>query len=237
MIWNWSNVPNNTYISISLNISASQFYGDGSNLTSINATNIAGNLPAGNINIGNGLFNNSNSLAVSASNLSLEVDATGVKIKGAGSTSGLKIGSNGLIADPNRATSKGTLAANDEFLLADSADSNNLKKSTLASIVTLAQENGAAGAVQVDSITVTFSGDSTFIFNNSTKQLSHSLSASTNISASGFVGDGSQLTNIAGGAQTGYNFFTANFTVADDHDIMGILPGSAITASLAAASI
>ena len=59
---------NNTHLSSSLNVSGSQFYGDGSNLTNINATALAGQVPAGSINIGNGLFNNSNWPRISKAN-------------------------------------------------------------------------------------------------------------------------------------------------------------------------
>jgi hypothetical protein len=54
-------------VSSSANISGSKFYGDGSNLTSLAASEINGNVSAGNINIGRGLVNESNKLAVSAS--------------------------------------------------------------------------------------------------------------------------------------------------------------------------
>ena len=73
-------------------------------------------------------------------------------------------------------------------------------------------------------------------FNSTSNTLSTTtISCSANISASAFIGDGSQLQNVGG--QTAYGFFTSNFTVATESDILGIVTtGSAITASLAAAN-
>lgn len=55
-----------------------------------------------------------------------------------------------------------------------------------------------------------------------------------------FIDDGgtsTQLNGSSGGSSTAYNSFTANFNVTTDHDVIGIVTtGSAITASLAAAS-
>ena len=60
------------------------------------------------------------------------------------------------------------------------------------------------------------------------------LVSSSQIFATSFHGDGSSLTGLATNV---YNSFTANYTVATTHDLMGIVTtGSAITASLAAAS-
>ena len=228
-----------TGISASANISASAFYGDGNNLTNINATALSGNVPAGNINIGNGLFNDSNALAVSAS-YGLRATSQGLEVT-ASATSGLNVlQATGLTISPSRTTAKASPVVGDIVLIGDSADSNNVKNATLTSVVTLVKNNGAGGAntqVQFNNSNA-FAGDSAFTFNAATNTLAvQEVSSSGNISASFFYGDGSNLQNVGGGAQTSYNSFTANFTVADDHDIMGIVTtGSAITASLAAAS-
>jgi hypothetical protein len=96
---------------------------------------------------------------------------------------------------------------------------------------------GAAGSdtqVQFNS-SGDFAGDSTFLFNSTTKVLAVTgLSASSNVSASAFYGDGSNLTGLATNA---YGFFTANFSVAPESDLIGVVTtGSAITASLQPAS-
>ena len=226
-----------TGISASVNISASAFYGNGNNLTNINATSINGNIPAGNINIGNGLFNDSNALAVSAS-FGLTATAQGLEVT-ASATSGLNVlSTTGLTISPIRTPAKASPVAADIVLLGDSADSNNVKNATLTSVVTLMQNNGAGGSntqVQFNNSNA-FAGSSAFTFNSATNQLAvTSVSSSANISASFFIGDGSQLENVGG--QSAYGSFTANFTVPTESDILGIVTtGSAITASLAAAN-
>lgn len=218
-------------------VHAAAFYGDGANLTNLPAAELNGNVNASNINIGNGLFNDSNALAVSAS-FGLTASANGLEVT-ASNTSGLDVTEaiGGIVVSPSRATAKATPAAADVLLIADSAASNQVKKATLESVVTLVQNNGAAGAntqVQFNSSNA-FTGDNAFTFNASTNTLAvQEVSSSGNISASFFYGDGSELTGLA---TTGYNSFTANFAVAQESDILGIVTtGSAITASLNAAN-
>jgi len=58
------------------------------------------------------------------------------------------------------------------------------------------------------------------------------LSASINISASAFYGDGSNLQGVGGGSNA-FDAFEANFNVTADHDFIAVVTtGSAITASL-----
>ena len=228
-------------ISSSINISGSGFYGSAVGLTNLPGASITGQISAANINIGNGLHNNSTTLAVSASDSSITVAGAGISINGAGGTSGLRVGGSGIRVDPNRGTAIGALASGDEFLVADVDDSNNLKKSTVTQLQTYMQNSlsfgGAAGSdtqVQFNS-SGDFAGDSTFTFNSTSKVISVTgLSGSSNISASAFYGNGANLTGLATSV---YNSFTANYAVATNHDLMGIVTtGSAITASLAAAS-
>jgi hypothetical protein len=193
-------------VSASVNVSASQFYGDGGSLTNLPAAELTGQVNAGNINIGHGLFNQSNKLSVSAS-FGLTASAAGLEVT-ASNTSGLNVlSTTGLTISPIRTPAKASPVAADIVLLGDSTDSNNVKNATLTSVVTLMQNNGAAGAnTQVQ-------------FNNSNF----------------FIGDGSQLENVGG--QSAYGSFTANFSVPTESDILGIITtGSAITASLAAAN-
>ncbi len=225
-------------VSASVNVSASQFYGDGANITNVDATSINGNVPAGNINIGKGLFNDSNSVAVSAS-FGLTASANGLEVT-ASNTSGLDVGLalGGLVISPSRTTAKASPVVGDVILIGDSADSNKVKNATLTSVTTLIKNNGAGGAntqVQFNNSNA-FAGSSNFTFNSATNTLAvQEVSSSGNISASFFYGDGSNLQNVGG--QSAYGFFTANYTVATTHDLMGIVTtGSAITASLPAAS-
>ncbi len=233
-----TNILSVSGISASANISASFFYGDGANITNVNATSINGNVPAGNINIGNGLFNNSNSLAVSAS-FGLTASANGLEVT-ASSTSGLDVGLalGGLVISPSRTTAKASPVVGDTILLGDSADSNKVKNTTLTSVTTLIKNNGAGGAntqVQFNNSNA-FAGDSAFTFNAATNTLAvQEVSSSGNISASLFYGDGSNLQNVGG--QNAYNSFTANFNVLKEHDLIGVVTtGSAITASLPTAA-
>ncbi len=219
-------------------VHAAAFHGDGANLKNLPAAELNGNVNASNINIGNGLFNDSNALAVSAS-FGLTASANGLEVT-ASNTSGLDVTEaiGGIVVSPARATAKTTPVAADVILIADSAASNQVKKATLESVVTLVQGNGAGGSntqVQFNSSNA-FTGDNAFTFNASTNTLAvQEVSSSGNISASFFYGDGSNLQNVGG--QSAYNSFTANFTVAQESDILGIVTtGSAITASLAAAN-
>ena len=262
-------------LSASLNVSASAFYGDGANLTSLNATALNGNVSAGNINIGKGLFNDSNALAVSAS-YGLTASVTGVEVT-ASATSGLNVlPSSGLFVSPKRATTTGSVADGDLVLITDVSDSNATKAATMKTIsdymqdeLTFTSAGGSNTQVQYNNSNA-FAGSSAFTFNSATNKLSVNgqisaslgvsgsriigdffegpsfetpttfinathISSSLNISGSAFYGDGSNLQNVGG--QSAYGSFTANFTVATDHDLIGIVTtGSAITASLPAAS-
>ncbi len=226
-----------TGISASSNVSGAAFYGDGGNLTNLPAAELNGNVSAANINIGHGLFNNSTKLAVSAS-FGLTASANGLEVT-ASNTSGLDVSAlTGLAISPSRTAAKGSPVAADIIILGDSDDGNKPKNATLESVVTLVQNNGAVGSntqVQFNNSNA-FAGSSAFTFNSATNTLAvQEVSSSGNISASFFYGDGSNLQNVGG--QSAFNNFTANFTVAQESDILGIVTtGSAITASLSAAN-
>ena len=229
-------------ITASVHVSSSQmfadsFHGDGGNLTNLAAAELVGNVNASNINIGNGLFNDSNKLAVSAS-YGLTASANGLEIT-ASNTSGLDVTAaiGGIVVSPSRTAAKASPVAGDIIIIGDSADSNKAKNASLTSVVTLVQNNGAAGAntqVQFNNSNA-FGGSSAFTFNSATNTLAvQEVSSSGNISASFFYGDGSNLQNIG---QSAFNDFTADFTVPQESDIIGIVTtGSAITASLSAAN-
>ena len=236
-----SNVLSVSGLSASLNVSASAFYGDGANIINVNATSINGSVPAGNLNIGKGLFNDSNSLAVSAS-FGLTASANGLEVT-ASATSGLNVlSSTGLVVAPIRATTTGSVADGDLVLITDVSDSNATKAATMTTLAAYMQDEltftGAGGSntqVQYNN-SGQFAGSSTFTFNSATNQLAvTSVSSSANISASAFIGDGSQLQNVGG--QSAYNSFTANFNVLKEYDLVGVVTtGSAITASLPTAA-
>lgn len=229
-------------LTASVHVSSSQiyataFHGDGANLTNLPASQLSGTVSAANINIGDGLFNDGGKLAVSAS-YGLTASVNGLEVT-ASNTSGLDVRAavGGIVVSPSRTAAKATPVASDIIIIGDSADSNKAKNSTLTSVVTLVQNNGAAGSntqVQFNSSNA-FAGDNAFTFNAATNTLAiQEVSSSGNISASFFYGDGSRLQNIG---QSAFNGFTANFTVAQQSDILGIVTtGSAITASLSAAN-
>lgn len=230
-------------LTASVHVSSSQVFatnlhGDGNNLTNLPASQLSGTVSANNINIGNGLHNVGGALSVSAS-YGLTASAGGLEIT-ASNTSGLDITAaiGGLVVSPSRTTAKAVPVAADIIIIGDSADANKAKNATLTSVVTLMQNNGAAGSntqVQFNSSNA-FAGDNSFTFNSATNTLVvQEVSSSGNISASFFYGDGSNLQNVGG--QEGFNSYTADFTVPQESDIIGIVTtGSAITASLNAAN-
>jgi hypothetical protein len=218
-------------VTASANISGSGFYGSAVGLRNIPVDQFAANISAADLSLGNGVENNSGNLLA--------------KISG---SSGLSLSSAGLGVDPNSAFSIGSLAAADEFLVADNNASNALRKATITNLQSYMQSSltfgGAAGSntqVQFADGAGSFAASSNLTFNSTanvltvTGQLSAStLVSSSQIFATSFHGDGSSLTGLATNI---YNSFTANYTVATTHDLMGIVTtGSAITASLAAAS-
>jgi hypothetical protein len=76
-------------ISSSATISGSSFFGTAVGLTELQAGEITGSVSAANINIGNGLNNNSGALEISASNPSINIAANGISVNTGGSTSGI----------------------------------------------------------------------------------------------------------------------------------------------------
>ena len=155
---------------------SSSFYGDGNNLTNLPAAELSGNVNAGNINIGNGLFNNSNTLAVSAS-YGLTASAQGLEVT-ASATSGLNVlVSAGLVVSPIRANTTGSVADGDLFLITDVSDSNQTKNATMTTLAAYMQDEltftaagGSNTQVQYNN-SGQFAGSSTFTFNSATNTL------------------------------------------------------------------
>ena len=135
----------------------------------------------------------------------------------------------------------------DKFLLADSAASNTTKfisyqnlSNVITSGITTFPPNGSDGNVQIKNGSA-FLGPNEINFNTSTNILTVTgkVTASVHVSSSQvfattYFGDGSNLTGLATNA---YGFFTANFSVTPESDLIGVVTtGSAITASLLPAS-
>jgi hypothetical protein len=166
-----------TGLSASSNISGSEFYGDGNNLTNINATALNGNVPASNINIGHGLFDDSNSLAVSAS-FGLSASANGLQVT-ASATSGLNVSDSiGLFVSPARAITTGSVEDADLVLISDVSDSNQTKAVTMDTIadymqseLTFTPPGGSNTQLQFNN-NGSFGGSSTLTFNSATNILS-----------------------------------------------------------------
>ena len=217
-------------VSASVNVSGSGFYGSAVGLTSIPTTQFVGSISAASLNLGDTLSNDSGELIVDLSNSAgLESTATGLKV------------------NPSLAAQKTSPVNADKFVIADSAASNATKYITyenlstgITSAITTFPPNGSDGNVQIKNGSA-FQGPNELNFNTSTNILTVTgkMTASVHVSSSqvfatSFHGDGSNLTGLASNV---YNSFTANYTVATNHDLMGIVTtGSAITASLAAAS-
>jgi hypothetical protein len=230
-------------ITASIHVSSSQvfatsFYGDGSNLTNLPATQLSGNIAASNISIGDGLFNDSGFVAVSAS-YGLTASVNGLEVT-ASSTSGLDVTPTigGIAISPSRTTAKASPVTGDVILIGDSADSNRVKNTSLTNVVTLVKNNGAAGLntqVQFNSSNA-FAGDNTFTFNSATNTLAvQEVSSSGNVSASFFYGDGSNLQNVGG--QSSFTIFSSSFTISSSYDVLGVnTSGSVVTGSLLAAN-
>ena len=230
-------------ITASVHISSSQvyaasFFGNGNGLTNLPATQLSGNVAASNISVGDGLFNDSGFVAVSAS-YGLTASANGLEVT-ASSTSGLDVNPTigGIAISPSRTTAKASPITGDVILIGDSADSNRVKNTSLTNVVTLVTNNGAAGLntqVQFNSSNA-FAGDNAFTFNSATNTLAvQEISSSGNISASFFYGDGSNLQNVGG--QSSFTIFSSSFTISSSYDVLGVnTSGSVVTGSLLAAN-
>jgi len=208
-------------ISASLNVSGSAFYGSAVGLTSVPTNQFVGNISA----------------ADSSGNLIVKLSSSG----------GLESTVNGLRTNPSLTIEKTSPVNADKFLLSDSAAGNVPKYLTYQNLaagvtsgITTYPPNGNNGAVQIKNGSA-FLGPNQLSFDTTVNTLTVTgqLTASVHVSSSqifatSFHGNGSNLTGLATNA---YNSFTANYTVASNHSLMGIVTtGSVITASLAAAN-
>ena len=210
---------------------AALFHGDGANLTNLPSSQLSGNISAANINIGNGLHNDSGKVAVSAS-FGLNATANGLEIT-ASANSGLDATAaiGGIVVSPSRTANKASPVANDIVIIGDSADGNKAKNSTLTSIVTLMQNNGAGGSntqVQFNSSNA-FTGDNSFTFNAATNTLSFETgSVAGNLTVNGKTTTKSRFLNVSSS--------NANCTLGLSNEILMMINPQPATASLPSAS-
>ncbi len=204
-------------------LSASFLSGSGANIYNITPANINGTINAGQLNLGDGLEDNSNALRIK-----LDSDSA---INRSGN--GIKIQASGLSA-------AGALGDTDLFI----ADQSGNKKATALQIYSYVNGKLAIPVVAGSDTQIQFndSGDlgasSNLTFNSSTNTLTTTnITASTHVSASTYYGDGSNLSGISGGSSTSFNSFTANFNVSASYDVVGVnTSGGAVTGSLLAAN-
>jgi hypothetical protein len=204
-------------------LSASFLSGSGANIYNITPANINGTINAGQLNLGDGLEDNSNALRIK-----LDSDSA---INRSGN--GIKIQASGLSA-------AGALSDTDLFI----ADQSGNKKATALQIYSYVNGKLTIPVVAGSDTQIQFndSGDlgasSNLTFNSSTNTLTTTnITASTHVSASTYYGDGSNLSGISGGSSTSFNSFTANFNVSASYDVVGVnTSGGAVTGSLLAAN-
>jgi len=204
-------------------LSASFLSGSGANIYDITPANINGTINAGQLNLGDGLEDNSNALRIK-----LDSDSA---INRSGN--GIKIQASGLSA-------AGALGDTDLFI----ADQSGNKKATALQIYSYVNGKLTIPVVAGSDTQIQFndSGDlgasSNLTFNSSTNTLTTTnITASTHVSASTYYGDGSNLSGISGGSSTSFNSFTANFNVSASYDVVGVnTSGGAVTGSLLAAN-
>jgi len=204
-------------------LSASFLSGSGANIYNITPANINGTINAGQLNLGDGLEDNSNALRIK-----LDSDSA---INRSGN--GIKIQASGLSA-------AGALGDTDLFI----ADQSGNKKATALQIYSYVNGKLTIPVVAGSDTQIQFndSGDlgasSNLTFNSSTNTLTTTnITASTHVSASTYYGDGSNLSGISGGSSTSFDSFTANFNVSASYDVVGVnTSGGAVTGSLLAAN-
>jgi hypothetical protein len=204
-------------------LSASFLSGSGANIYDITPANINGTINAGQLNLGDGLEDNSNALRIK-----LDSDSA---INRSGN--GIKIQASGLSA-------AGALGDTDLFI----ADQSGNKKATALQIYSYVNGKLTIPVVAGSDTQIQFndSGDlgasSNLTFNSSTNTLTTTnITASTHVSASTYYGDGSNLSGISGGSSTSFDSFTANFNVSASYDVVGVnTSGGAVTGSLLAAN-
>ena len=162
---------------------------------------VSGQLSASNIYFGAGLQDSSNKIAAQGGN-SITVDGTGINVDLA-TTGGLAHDNSKLKVSPNAAAAKGTVSDNDMFLIGDSDASNATKKTTMSTLgtymqntLTFATPGGSDNQVQYKNGS-SFAGNANLSFDGSALSTLN-ISASGEVSASLFIGNGSGLVGVTG---------------------------------------
>ena len=207
-------------ISSSINVSASSFYGDGSNLTGISAA------PGGsNTNIqfnNNGSFSGSALLITDGSgSLSASVNISASAFYGGGSNlTSLPVQTYSNATNNRVLTSAGADSINGESSLTFdgstlavagnvtasiniSASSFYGDGSNLTSLPVQTYSNATNNRVLTSAGADSINGESSLTFDGSTLAVAGNVTASINISASSFYGDGSNLTGLSAGSPGG----------------------------------
>ena len=251
-----------TQISSSLNLSASAFYGDGSNLSGLPSAAITGYTNSGNDRIVTSVnstdVNAEANLTFNGTTLSVTGQISGSQgITGsAGFLDVLEVASGATVIDGTQISSSLNISGSGFF-----GDGSGLTGLPSAAITTYSNAGNDRIITSVNSTDVNAEANLTFDGTtlSVTGQISGSLgitgsvgyfdvlevggttidstqiSSSLNLSASAFFGDGSGLSGVGGG--TAWNAFNSNYNVVSTHDVMGIdTSGSVVTASLPGAA-
>lgn len=209
-----------TNVTIGGALSASFLSGSGQNIYNLTPANINGTLNASQINLGQGLEDDSN-------NIRVKLDSSPGLSR---ANSGIKVAASGL-ADA------GALNNTDLFII----DQSGNKKATALQIydyvngkITIPVVAGADEQIQFND-----AGDlgasSNLTFNSTTNTLTTTqITASSYVSASTYYGSGQNLSNVN---RIGFATFSASFNVTPQQSIAAInTSGSIVTASLGAAN-
>lgn len=236
-------------VDVSGNVSASAFYGDGSNLTGISAnpggatTQIQFN-NAGSFSGSSDLTFASNVLAVTgtisaSSNISASAfygdgsNLTGITTSPAGSDTQIQFNNSGDFGSSANLTYDGTsldVLGQVSASLGITASAFHGDGSNLTGIV-----GGTDNQIQFNS-SGDFAGSTGLTYDNTTLAVTGNVSASINISASAFYGDGSNLTGIATtlDAVTNNGNTTTNAMTASALNLTGLAAGIATNTSFLA---
>ncbi len=202
-------------------LSASFISGSGQNIYNLTPANINGTLNASQINLGQGLEDDSN-------NIRVKLD----------SNPGLSRANSGIKVDASGLADAGSLANTDLFII----DQSGNKKATALQIynyidgkITIPVVAGADGQIQFNVAGTDLGASSNLTFNSTTNTLTTTqITASSYVSASTYYGSGLGLSNVN---KIAFATFSASFNVTPQQSIAAInTSGSIVTASLGAAN-
>ena len=199
-------------ISASINISASSFYGDGSNLTDITASNISGQLSASQISFASPLSNSAGNLTAKTDiNRLISADASGIHL-------------NTTVAD---ASTRTNVNDSDKLITYNGGAFHSIQFSAIESSLNIGGGN-ITGSNSINNAVLPT------IINQSV------ISASTGISGAFFQGDGSGLTGVTAsptpaGANTQIQF-NDDGALAGDADLTFLTGSNTLATTIVSAS-